>query len=96
MIDSFQNDGAHLDSKWLLRLVVNQGMRVQTLFRIQHMGSGKSHVLAFMDDQSYVCDCTMGLSLGIPCRHFFTILAASGNTGIQFHMSVINRRCDMS
>lgn len=90
MSNLYENDGAHIGSKWLLRLVVNQGLRVTMVLRVSHLGTGKTHILAFMDNQTYVCDCTMGLSLGLPCRHYFHVLSSTGN--LRFHLSVINRR----
>ncbi|KAF6755022.1 hypothetical protein DFP72DRAFT_812237 [Ephemerocybe angulata] len=90
MTNTYENDTAHIGSKWLLRLVVNQGLRVTMVLRVSHLGTGKAHILAFTDNQTYVCDCTMGLSLGLPCRHYFHVLSSTGN--LRFHLSVINRR----
>ncbi|TEB26895.1 hypothetical protein FA13DRAFT_1635364, partial [Coprinellus micaceus] len=38
----------------------------------------------------YVCDCTMGLNMGIPCRHFFAVLRQ--NTNLTLRMNMIAKR----
>ncbi|KAJ7696118.1 hypothetical protein B0H14DRAFT_3658069 [Mycena olivaceomarginata] len=56
MLNTFNNDKAHISVKWLIQL---------------HESTGASHYIAILLDGRYICDCCMPSNLGIPCRHFF-------------------------
>jgi hypothetical protein len=71
MVNEFTNEDAYISTRWLLRLTNGRGLQVRHLLRIVHQGTNKAHILAIVDNHTYVCDCAMGMSLGIPCRHYF-------------------------
>lgn len=90
-MNQFENDESHISLKWLLRLVNDRGMTVQHLLKISHQGGGKSmHYVAILTDGRYICDCCMGLNLGIPCRHFFQALTKV--QGLKFHIGLVRPR----
>lgn len=53
--------------------------------------SPTSHILAILPNDRYMCDCCMGINLGIPCRHFFQ--AWTTFVGLPFHIGLIRQRC---
>ena len=48
--------------------------------------------LAVLPDNRYVCDCCMGLNLGIPCRHYFQPLTVVKAKGLWFHIGLVRAR----
>lgn len=68
MLSQFNNDKVYISTKWLLRLINGRGLNVIHLLRILHLGTNATHYLAILPDNRYVCDCCMGINLGIPCR----------------------------
>ncbi|KAJ6538936.1 hypothetical protein B0H10DRAFT_1971266 [Mycena sp. CBHHK59/15] len=54
------------------------------------MSAGAIHIIAILPDGRYVCDCCMGLNLGLVCRHYFT--AWLKMPGLPFHISLIQAR----
>ncbi|PBK61694.1 hypothetical protein ARMSODRAFT_864235, partial [Armillaria solidipes] len=88
MISSFSNDSAFISTKWLLRLINGRGLNVKYLFRVRHLGpTGAEHYLAVLPDDRYICDCCMGLNLGVPCRHYFQVLSKSPN--LRFNVGIV-------
>ncbi|TEB38588.1 hypothetical protein FA13DRAFT_1751285 [Coprinellus micaceus] len=90
MINMFTNDNAYLGAKWVLRLIHSRGLQVRNVLRVVHQGTGKQHLVALLDNKSYVCDCAMGMNLGIPCRHYFSVLTSVRE--FRFHISVVRSR----
>ena len=90
MVNSFDNDHAHISTKWLLRLLSSRGLIIQHLLQIEHIGTQTSHVLAVLSDGRYACDCCMQMNLGLPCRHFFQAWTAF--KGLKFHISLVRAR----
>ncbi|TEB18475.1 hypothetical protein FA13DRAFT_1758588 [Coprinellus micaceus] len=90
MINSFTNEDAYLGLEWLLRLIIGRGHQILHLLRVTHRASGRQHMLAILEDNNYVCDCAMGMNLGIPCRHYFQVLMYVRD--LRFHLGVIRRR----
>ena len=74
MVNSFTNDHAYISTKWFMWLVHQQGLPIKHLLWITHLSGGQAHYLVLMGDGWYVCNCCMGLSLSIPCRHYFQAL----------------------
>lgn len=91
MINSFTNDTAYISTRWLLRLVAGRGHVVRQLLRVTHRGLHTVHMVALLDDHSYLCDCGMGTNLGIPCRHYFQVLSVVKN--LKFNLKVVRARC---
>jgi hypothetical protein len=87
MVNRFENDTSYIGTAWLLRLAQGRGLQVQHLLRITHLGHGTTHILAVLPDNQYVCDCCMGMNLGIPCRHYFQALSVV--TNLQFIIGVV-------
>ena len=50
MVNSFDNDHAHISTKWLLRLLSSRGLIIQHLLQIEHIGTQASHVLTVLSD----------------------------------------------
>ena len=90
MMNGFLNGDAHISTVWLLQLCMERGLLVEHLFRIVHTATGKAHHLALLQDNRYICDCCMGLNLGIPCRHYFR--AWMDVQGMPFHLGLIRPR----
>lgn len=92
MLSQFKNDNAFISTKWLLRLINGRGLQVIYLLRITHLGTSATHYLAVLPDNRYVCDCCMGMNLGIPCRHYFQALTVVKAKGLQFHIGLVRAR----
>ncbi|KAJ7306950.1 hypothetical protein DFH08DRAFT_918535 [Mycena albidolilacea] len=84
MLNTFNNDKAHISVKWLIQLVTKRGLSVRRLLLVKHESTGASHYIA------YICDCCMPSNLGIPCRHFFRAWIDVQN--LPFHISLIRPR----
>lgn len=92
MLSQFNNDKVYISTKWLLRLINGRGLNILYLLRIIHLGTNATHYLAILPDNRYVCDCCMGINLGIPCRHYFQALTSVKAKGLQFHVGLIRAR----
>lgn len=90
MISDFKNDAAHVSAQWLLESICERGLNVKHILRIAHLGAKSWHILAVLDDGRCICDCCMGVNLGIPCRHFFQ--AWTSFKGLPFHIGNIRAR----
>ncbi|KAE9395705.1 hypothetical protein BT96DRAFT_1043280 [Gymnopus androsaceus JB14] len=91
MFNQFDNDTTYISTSHLLHLLGAVGIQVTHLLRVVHLSeAGASHILAVLSDGRVVCDCCMGINLGIPCRHFFT--AWLRFSGLGFHLSMIHSR----
>ena len=90
MVNSFTNDHAYISTKWLMRLIHQQGLPIKHLLWITHLSGGQAHYLVLMGDGQYICDCCMGLNLGIPCRHYFQALMTV--PGLRFTIALIQPR----
>ncbi|KAF9486725.1 hypothetical protein BDN71DRAFT_906285 [Pleurotus eryngii] len=89
-MNMFQNDNAYISTQFLLRLITGHGYSVKHLFRVQRIATHATHILAVLADGRYVCDCCMGMNLGVPCRHFWCAMTHVQSLG--FHVGVIRRR----
>jgi hypothetical protein len=89
-INAFTNDGAYISTRWLLRLISNRGHHVEHLLRIKHVGTISTHFLAILPNGEYICDCCMGINLGVPCRHYFQVLLKMPT--LQFHIGLVRPR----
>ncbi|KAJ7705934.1 hypothetical protein B0H14DRAFT_2415855 [Mycena olivaceomarginata] len=67
--NDFTNDTAYIGTRFLLRLVQEQGLVPTHLLRITHRETGATHIIAILPDGRYICDCCMGNNLGVVCRH---------------------------
>ncbi|KAJ7667377.1 hypothetical protein B0H17DRAFT_1142782 [Mycena rosella] len=88
--NNFSNDGAYIGTRFLLRLVREQGLVPSHLIKITHTETGATHIIALLPDCRYLCDCCMGINLGVVCRHFF--IAWVKIPGLPFHISLIRAR----
>jgi len=93
MTDNFENDHKYVSTKWLISLVVAQGLPITHLLRVTHLSpeTPSTHTIALLEHGLYVCDCCMGANLGIPCRHFFN--AMTNIRSLPFHIGLIRTRC---
>jgi hypothetical protein len=90
MVNRFENDNSYIGTAWLLRLAQGRGLQVLHLLRITHLGHGTTHILAILPGNQYVCDCCMGMNIGIPCRHYFQALSVVKN--LSFIIGVVRAR----
>ncbi|TEB30170.1 hypothetical protein FA13DRAFT_1733987 [Coprinellus micaceus] len=90
MFNRFENDSAHISPVWLVQRAVDRGLRVTHLLKITHLSSRVPHFLLVLEKDQYMCDCAMGLNLGVPCRHFFHAWTTFG--GLRFQIGLIRRR----
>ncbi|KAJ6482216.1 hypothetical protein C8R47DRAFT_982152, partial [Mycena vitilis] len=84
------NVNAYIGTQFLLRLVREQGLIPSHLIKIVHTHSGATHIIAIFSDGRYLCDCCMGMNLGVVCRHYF--VAWVKIPGLPFHISLIRAR----
>ncbi|KAF8906964.1 hypothetical protein CPB84DRAFT_1639790, partial [Gymnopilus junonius] len=87
MINNFQNDNSHISTVFLLRLIRGRGLTVQHLIRVMHKGTHSLHIVTLLPDGNYVCDCCMGMNLGLPCRHYFAVLSTIKT--LKFNLGII-------
>jgi len=83
MLSQFKNNKVYISTKWLLHLINGQGLKVIYLLQITHLRTSTTHYLAVLPDNWYVCNCCMGMNLGIPCCHYpqaLTIVLHSNGT----------------
>ncbi|TEB20381.1 hypothetical protein FA13DRAFT_242387 [Coprinellus micaceus] len=90
MMNTFKNDAAHISPCWLLQRAIHRGLNVTHIIRITHLSSRMPHYLLVLSNDQYMCDCAMGLNLGLPCRHFFH--AWTTFKGLCFQLGLIRRR----
>ncbi|KAJ6482220.1 hypothetical protein C8R47DRAFT_982076, partial [Mycena vitilis] len=90
IINTFDNDKAHVSVQWLIALVTKRGLTIRHLLRVKHESTGVVHYVAVLSDGRYICDCCMPSNFGIPCRHFFRIWIDVQN--LPFHISLLRPR----
>lgn len=89
-MNDFTNDQAYISSAWLFNLVNNLKVPIHQLFKVTHQATGAIHYLVHLADDRCICDCCMGMNLGVPCRHFFNVWVKV--QGLPFHMGLIRPR----
>ncbi|KAF7345871.1 hypothetical protein MVEN_01609100 [Mycena venus] len=88
--NDFANDNAYIGTRFLLRLVREQGLFPTHVLKIVHMHTQATHILVLLPDGRYMCDCCMGTNLGVVCRHY--LVAWLRIPGLPFHLSLIRAR----
>ncbi|KAK6991623.1 hypothetical protein R3P38DRAFT_2543418, partial [Favolaschia claudopus] len=58
--NNFQNDNAYIGTRFLLRLVQNQGLVPTHVLKITHLRTEAAHIVVLLPDGRYMCDCCMG------------------------------------
>ncbi|KAE9385191.1 hypothetical protein BT96DRAFT_785229, partial [Gymnopus androsaceus JB14] len=87
MFNDFTNDKAYVSTKWIIRLVINQGLQIRHIFRVKRLAGVATHYVIVLQDGRVICDCCMGLNLGIPCRHYFQLYTKV--EGLTFSIGII-------
>jgi hypothetical protein len=90
LLNSFCEDMVHISVRHLLQVVAKQGWSCMSVFHVTQYATNVSHYIAILDTGHPICDCMMGTNLGLPCRHFYSVLRASDS--ICFHLGLVNRR----
>ncbi|KZP10264.1 hypothetical protein FIBSPDRAFT_710647, partial [Athelia psychrophila] len=85
-LNDFSNDTFSISAQYLVSLIQGRGLQIKQYFKVSHYDSGVVHYVVVLAGGQYVCDCMMGINLGIPCRHFFAVLYMG--TGISFHIGL--------
>ncbi|KAE9391481.1 hypothetical protein BT96DRAFT_831965, partial [Gymnopus androsaceus JB14] len=88
--NDFSNDKAYISTRWLIQLVLKQGLQIRHIFRVKRLGGVATHYVFVLKDGWVVCDCCMQLNLGIPCRHYFHIFTKV--EGLTFSIGMIRIR----
>ena len=82
----------HISAQYLLELIAERQWTCVEIFEVKHYATTLSHYVAILDTNHPVCDCMMGINLGIPCHHFYAVLRYSSSSA-QFHLGLFNQRC---
>jgi hypothetical protein len=90
-MNDFSNGFAYIETHWLLRLVQRQGLVPIHLVKITHINTTAAPIIAIFPDGHYICDCCMGLNLGLVCHHYFAVWLKI--PGLPFHISLIRAQC---
>ncbi|KAF5350515.1 hypothetical protein D9756_008535 [Leucocoprinus leucothites] len=90
LMNPFTNDRAHISTTWLFNLINNLKLRIHQLFKVTHQATGAAHYLVRLTDDRCICDCCMGMNLGVPCRHFFNAWVRI--KGLPFHLGLVRAR----
>ncbi|KDR79616.1 hypothetical protein GALMADRAFT_63504 [Galerina marginata CBS 339.88] len=90
MMNSFRNDNSHISTVFMLRLIRGRGLKIKHLVEVTHIGTNALHIVALLPDDNYICDCCMGMSSGLPCRHYFQVLSAIQT--LKFNLGIIRPR----
>ncbi|KAF8805822.1 hypothetical protein BYT27DRAFT_7032784, partial [Phlegmacium glaucopus] len=85
-LNHFENDASHIGTRYLLHLIHREGHDSSSQ-TFTHKGLGTTHILSLLPNDQYVCDCCMGMNLGIPCWHYFQALSVVRN--LHFILGVI-------
>lgn len=90
MINEHKNDGEYIALPWLLHHVSERRLDVRFIVRVTLRGTTAQHIVLILNHDRYICDCCMGINLGLPCRHYFATLGVM--VGMQFHLGIIRTR----
>lgn len=75
-----------------MTLAIEHGLQIERVFTVFHENApGSPHYILVLRGGSYICDCMMGINLGIPCRHYWALWAT--NAELTFHIGLIRPRC---
>ena len=91
LLNTFSEDTIHISLRHLLQVISKHGWTCTKVFNVTQYATDASHYLAILNTGHPICDCMMGTNLGLPCRHFYSILRATNST-VQFHLGLFNRR----
>ena len=48
------------------------------------------HIVALLSDNNYICNCCMGMDLGLPCLQYFQVLSTI--TTLKLNLGVVHAR----
>lgn len=65
-------------------------MSIKHLFKITRYDGDVVHYAAMLTSGHVICDCMMGVNLGIPCRHYWAMFYQSSH--VYFHLGMFNKR----
>ena len=91
LLNSFSEDTIHISVHHLLQVVAKRGWACAAVFHVTQYATDVSHYVAVLDTGHPICDCMMGTNLGLPCRHFYSVLRST-TTAVTFHLGLFNRR----
>ncbi|KAK0455367.1 uncharacterized protein EV420DRAFT_1272717, partial [Desarmillaria tabescens] len=98
LLNTFEDDNIKLSTKYLLCFIATHGWLCSGLFKIAYYTSESIHFIAVLDMGHTLCDCMMGINLGIPCCHYYALLHYSrltreqGLSTVVFYLSLFNQR----
>ena len=89
-LSPFSNDTLNISIKYLVELIQERGWVIDQLYKVTRYDSDTTHYVAVLASGHTVCDCMMGINLGIPCRHFYAVSYTTN--AVMFHLSMVNKR----
>lgn len=91
MNNNFTNDYRCVSIQHLIELARAQIGEVTRVFRVSSLGTTHAlHYIVVGQDSRFLCDCLMHVNLGIPCRHYFSLMRHDND--FAFHLSMIKSR----
>jgi len=89
LLNPFSDDTTTVSISYLLELLHQRAWNILRLYKISRYNSDIHHYVTVLESGHIICDCMMGVNLGIPCRHAFAVLYT---TDVMFHLSFFNSR----
>lgn len=67
---------------------------VKHVVKVSFSGTNTSseHLVLLLDHDRYLCDCCMGVNLGIPCSHFWAVFWHARGLNVVFNLGLIRPR----
>ncbi|KAK0438683.1 uncharacterized protein EV420DRAFT_1279936, partial [Desarmillaria tabescens] len=96
LLNTFEDDNIKLSTKYLLCFIATHGWLCSGLFKIAYYASESIHFIAVLDMEHTLCDCIIGINLGIPCcyyyalLHYFRLTKEQGLSTVVFYLSLFN------
>ncbi|KAE9395627.1 hypothetical protein BT96DRAFT_826003 [Gymnopus androsaceus JB14] len=90
LTNNFTNDKAYVSTQWIIRLVLKQGLHIRHILRVKRLNLAATHYVIVLLNGRVIRDCSMGLNLGIPCRHYFQTFQKV--EGLTFSIGMIRPR----
>lgn len=94
IINPYLSDNTYIATPWLIHLILACRLKIRHIIKVTFSSNqaATQHIVVILDHDRYLCDCCMGVNLGIPCRHYFAVLRAMGGVNMTFSLSLIRRR----
>lgn len=93
MIPRNTSDTSYIATTWLIHQVLERRLNIQHILRVSFDGRARSQRLVLLlSHDRYLCECCMGINIGIPCRHYFAVLRGMRSARMCFHIGLVRNR----